>query len=90
MLLLLATFYKVIDIKGYNKWTFSSKVIGINVITAYVISHIINFTEIAKQLLFGFEQYLGSYYNVFTTVGGFGIIYLLLWYMNENRTYIKI
>lgn len=88
--LLLAVFYWIIDIKGYVKWAFPLKVIGINAITAYVISNVIDFPEIAKQVLFGFEQYLGSYYNAFATIGGFGIIYLLLWYMDKNNTYIKI
>ena len=87
---LLALFYWIIDVKGYTKWGFPLKVIGINAITAYVLSHVIDFPEVAKYILFGFEQYLGVYYDAFATVGGFGIIYLLLWYMNKNKTYIKI
>ncbi|MEO9570232.1 MAG: DUF5009 domain-containing protein [Polaribacter sp.] len=88
--LLLALFYWVIDVKGYHKWTKPLKVIGINAITAYVISHIIDFPSIADQLLFGFKQFLGDYYDAFTVVGGFLLIYLILWYMNKNKTYIKI
>lgn len=88
--LLLALFYWIIDIKGHSKWGFPLKVIGINAITAYVISHVIDFSEIANYVLFGFEQYMGDYYDAFATAGGFGIIYLLLWYMNKNKTYIKI
>lgn len=88
--LLLVLFYWIIDVKGYFKWGFPFKVIGINAITAYVISHVIDFPEVAKYILFGFEQYLGAYYESFATLGGFGIIYLLLWYMNNNKTYIKI
>lgn len=87
---LLALFYWIIDVKGYTRWGFFLKVIGINAITAYVLSHVINFPEIAKFILFGFEQYLGNYYEAFATIGGFGILYLLLWYMNKNQTYIKI
>ena len=88
--LLLALFYWVIDVKGYTKWTKPLKVIGINAITAYVISHVIDFPSIANQLLFGFKQFLGDYYDAFTVVGGFLIIYLILWYMNKNKTFIKI
>ena len=88
--LLLALFYWIVDIKGYKKWSFPLKVIGINAITAYVLSHVIDFPSIANQLLFGFEQFLGSYYDAFTVIGGFGILYLILWYMNKNKTYIKI
>ena len=87
---LLSVFYWIIDIKRYIKWSFPLKVIGINAITAYVLSHVIDFPEISKYVLFGFEQYLGPYYNTLTTMGGFAILYLLLWYMNKNNTYIKI
>ena len=80
----------VIDVKDKTKWSFPLKVIGINAITAYVISHVINFSEVANFILFGFEQYLGDYYKAFADFGGFLIIYVLLWYMNKNKTYIKI
>tara|TARA_R110002050_G_scaffold210704_1_gene346673 strand:+ start:13412 stop:14521 length:1110 start_codon:yes stop_codon:yes gene_type:complete len=88
--LLLVLFYWVIDVKDKTKWSFPLKVIGINAITAYVISHVINFSEVANFILFGFEQYLGDYYKAFADFGGFLIIYVLLWYMNKNKTYIKI
>lgn len=88
--LLLALFYWIVDIKGYIKWALPLRIIGINAISAYVASHIIDFPLIANQLLFGFEQFTGLYYNAITTIGGFGIIYLLLWYMDKNKTYIKI
>ena len=88
--LLLAGFYWIIDIKGYVKWTKPLKVIGVNAITAYVLSHVIDFSQIANYLLFGFEQYVGNYYEILKITGGFGILYLLLWYMNKNKTYIKI
>ena len=88
--ILLALFYWIIDVKGYKKWAFPLRVIGVNAITAYVASHVLDFPGIAKQLLFGFEQFTGAYYNAFVTLGGLGILYLLLWYMNKNKTYIKI
>tara|TARA_R110002050_G_scaffold261556_1_gene401600 strand:- start:69568 stop:70638 length:1071 start_codon:yes stop_codon:yes gene_type:complete len=87
--LLLALFYWIADVKGYKKWGLPLKIIGINAITAYVLSHVIDFSQIANYLLFGLEQYLGNYYETIKTVGGFSIMYLLLWYMNKNKTYIK-
>ena len=88
--LLLAFFYWVIDVKGKIKWAFPLKVIGRNAITAYVLSHVFNFPKIANYLLFGLEKYLGAYYEVINTIGGFGLLYLLLWYMHKNNTFIKI
>ncbi|WP_186755909.1 acyltransferase family protein [Echinicola salinicaeni] len=88
--LLLALFYWIMDIKGKVKWAFPLKVIGMNAITAYVLSHIITFPKVADFVLFGLEQYTGVYYGVVTTIGGFGILYGLLWYMYSNKTFVKV
>lgn len=88
--MLMALFYYIVDIKKSRKWAFPLKVIGMNAITAYVLSHIVDFPEIANYVLFGFEPYLGSYYDILLTLGGFGILYLLLWYMFRNKTFIRV
>jgi len=88
--ILLSIFYWIIDVKKYIRWSFPFRVIGINAITAYVISHLVSFPTIAKFFLFGLEQYTGAYYNMLTIIGGFGILYLLLWYMYRNKTFIKV
>lgn len=88
--LLLATFYWIIDVKGKTGWTFPLKVIGMNAIAAYVLSHVIVFPAIANDLLFGLEQYSESWYPVWTSIGGFIMLYTLLWYMYVNKTFIKV
>ena len=88
--LLLALFYWIIDVKQKVKWAFALKVIGMNAITAYVLSHVISFPDIANNLLFGLEKYTDNYYSVLTIVGGFLILYWLLWYMYRNKTFIKV
>lgn len=87
---LLALFYWIIDVKGYTKWAYPFKVIGVNAIAAYVGSHVFNFSLIAKQIFFGFEQFTGVYYDAFCDLAGFGILYFILWYMHKNKTYIKV
>ena len=88
--LLLALFYWIIDVQGKTKWAFPLQVIGMNAITAYVLSHVIRFPKIADFVLFGLQQYTGAYYGMITTAGGFGLLYLLLWYMYKNKTWIKV
>ncbi|HEC43912.1 MAG TPA: DUF5009 domain-containing protein [Bacteroides sp.] len=88
--ILLAGFYWIIDVKGYRKWAFPLKVIGMNAISIYVATHVISFSKISNYVLFGFEQYTGAYYDVLTTIGGFSIMYLILWYMYKNNTFIKV
>lgn len=87
---LLALFYWLIDVKGYRKWAFFLKVIGMNAIFAYVVSNTINLPAISKNLLFGLEQYVGDYYYLVTATGGFIILYLVLWYFYKKRTFIKV
>ncbi|MDO6492243.1 MULTISPECIES: acyltransferase family protein [unclassified Cellulophaga] len=89
-MLLYNIFYLVIDVKGIVKWSLPLKIIGVNAITAYVLSHVLNFPKISEDILFGLEQFFGAYYNALTSFGGFCIMYLLLWYMYKNKTYIKI
>ncbi|MBP1225641.1 acyltransferase family protein [Flavobacterium sp. 1355] len=87
---LLALFYWLVDVKGYTKWAYPFRVIGLNAIAAYVGSHVLNFSLIAKQVFFGFEQFMGAYYDAFCDLAGFGILYFILWYMHKNKTYIKV
>ena len=88
--ILLAIFYWIIDVKEHIKWAFPLKVIGMNAIVAYVASHVLGFPKIAEFLLFGLKPYTGDYYNMITTIGGFGILYLILWYMYKKGTFIKV
>lgn len=87
---LLALFYWLVDVQGYTKWAYPFRVIGLNAIAAYVGSHVFNFSLIAKQIFFGFEQFTGAYYDAFCDLAGFGILYFILWYMHKNKTYIKV
>lgn len=88
--ILMALFYWVIDIKGYKSWIFPFKIIGMNAISAYVLSLVFDFSQFANSLLYGLEQYVGEYYQLLINTAGFGLLYLLLWYMYKNKTFIKV
>ncbi len=88
--LLLSVFYWIIDVKGKVKWAFPLKVIGMNAIVAYMLSHVFNFHQIAEMVLYGLKQFVGNFYYLVLTIGGFGILYLMLWYMYKNKTFIKV
>lgn len=88
--LLLSLFYWIIDVKGKVKWAFPLKVIGMNAIVAYVLSHVFNFHIIAEMVLYGLKQFVGEFNYLVLTIGGFGILYLILWYMYKNKTFIKV
>lgn len=89
-LLLLALFYWVIDVKGYRRWTFFFNVIGMNAIVAYIAPDIINFSQISNTLLGGIARHLGNYGNLLLTFGALGVLWLGLYYLYRNRTFVRI
>ena len=88
--LLLSLFYWIIDVKGKITWAYPLKVIGMNAIVAYMLSHVFNFHLIAEMVLYGLKQFVGDFNYLVLTIGGFGILYLILWYMYRNKTFIKV
>jgi predicted acyltransferase len=63
--LLLTVFYAVIDVLGMKRWTFPFIVIGMNAITAYLMTHLLNFNRIygsvSKSLLGGIARQTGQF-----------------------------
>lgn len=88
--LLMALFYFIIDVKGYQRWAFWLKVIGMNSIAVYMAVHLIYFEGIAQNIVFGFEQYMGGYYFVLRSLIALSIIYGALYYMYKKGTFIKV
>jgi predicted acyltransferase len=89
-LLLLALFYWVIDVKGYRRWAFFFNVIGMNAIVAYIAPDIINFPQLSSTLLGGLARHLGNYGNLLLASGALGILWLGLYYLYRNRTFVRI
>ena len=88
--IIMPLFYWIIDVKGYRKWTFFLRVIGMNAITAYVLRYLVDFKALAEHVLYGWEQYIPTFYPVLLSIAGFGILYAFLWYMYRNKTFVKV
>ena len=88
--ILMALFYWIIDVKGYNKHTQLLKVYGMNSITAYMLTIVVSFSSISQSLLHGLEQYIGVYYPFIIAVSNCTIIYLRLRYMYKHQIYLKV
>ena len=61
-----------------------------NSIAAYVIGESISFMSIGNSLLYGFEQYLGGYYEVLLRLANYSVVFLILTLMYRNRIFIKV
>jgi predicted acyltransferase len=87
---LLALFYLVIDVWGYKKWAFFFKVIGMNAIAVYVATHLFDFTKIGNVFVGGLLKHLGPWADFFEASAALAVVWLILYYMYRNKTFIKV
>jgi predicted acyltransferase len=91
-ILMLALFYLVIDVWNFRRGTRWLVVLGSNAIFAYVAWHLFEkqFVGVAEVFLNGLKPWIESGFETLRYLGGFMVIYLILWYMYKNKTFIKI
>jgi predicted acyltransferase len=89
--LLLASFYLLIDIWGYSKWAFFFVVFGVNSIAIYMMAHLFDFRLIGNILVGGlsnlFSPDVQAFIQAFTAMA---IMWLIMYYMYNKKTFIKI
>jgi predicted acyltransferase len=89
-LLLLATFYWLIDVKGWTKWTFFFVVIGLNPITIYIADRIIDFDGIAKFFIGGSAKMFPLYGPILLLAVSIAIRWLFLLHLHRQKIYLRI
>jgi len=88
---LMAIFYWLIDVKGYQKWAFFFKVIGLNSLTVYFLYHFIKFGPISHKLFGGIYAPLPEqWHNVFQALGAWSILWYLLYVLYKKKLFVKI
>jgi predicted acyltransferase len=88
--LFIALFYFVIDVRGYHRWSFWLRVIGMNSIAVYMAVHMVNFEDVARHLVFGLEQFTNAYYPFIKSLTRLVIIYIIMYWMYKKDTFIKV
>lgn len=92
--LLLAGFYAVMDVLGWQKWAYWLRVIGMNSIFAYCMAQLWNgFIRSSFQIHLGRDVFalFGEAYS--PNVGGTCVLlvyWVILWWMARNKIFIKI
>jgi len=89
-LLLFALFYYVIDIKGYYKWSFFFRVIGMNSIFIYVSPVFISYSYISKGLFRWVGQLAGNYEVPVMGLCTVLVSWLVLYFLYKKKIFIKI
>jgi predicted acyltransferase len=87
--LFLALFYAVIDIMGIKAWSFFFVIIGANALFAYVFDEVFEST-MSDTLVANLARQLPDPYNdLLLSIGEVALLWLILWYMYRNRTFLR-
>ena len=85
--LLMALFYWAIDVKGWKKWSFFFRVIGMNSIFIYLFDR---FIEINSKPLLGWTVIFGDISEVIIVVGNIMLVWSLLYYMYKKNIFLRV
>ena len=86
-LLLLASFYLVIDVWGWRRWSFFFVVIGMNAITIYMLAAFVDFQGVAEVLFAPARERL---HPALFAGGGLALAWALLYWMYRRRLFLRI
>jgi predicted acyltransferase len=89
-LLFMAVFYFIIDIKGYAKWSFPFVLIGLNPITIYMASRMVNFRFTSDYILTGIINLSGDFSGVISAIGVLGLELLLLYFLYKRKIFLRV
>ncbi|MEO6684643.1 MAG: DUF5009 domain-containing protein, partial [Dyadobacter sp.] len=87
----LAIFYWLIDVKGYIKWSFFFRVIGMNSLVIYLAVRFIDFNESSRLLFAGLYMHTAEkWHEVFNALGSLAIVWLFLYFLYKNKIFVKV
>lgn len=90
-LILLAIFYWIIDIQGWNRYAWILAVIGMNSILIYMAQHFIDFEYTSERLFRGIVKYFSEpYQKVFYAIGYVIVEWLMLWFLYKKKVFLKV
>ncbi|GAB2769009.1 hypothetical protein GCM10027275_09590 [Rhabdobacter roseus] len=89
--LFLALFYWLIDVRGYTRWAFFFKVIGMNSLVIYLTYRFVDFGYTSRLLFEGFYQYLSETWQpVCNALGALLLVWLFLYFLYRNKIFVKV
>jgi len=87
--LLIALFYYIIDVRGWKRWSFFFRVIGMNSIFIYLLYDLVDVNKVSKYL-FGWTVLWGDFGQIVSIVGGIMLVWSLLYYMYKKSIFLKV
>lgn len=90
-LILLSFFYYIIDIRGYTRWAFFFKVIGMNSILIYMSGHFIDWGYTTNAFFQWLGQLAGEPFNIVVMAVCYVMIqWVFLYFMYKKKVFLKV
>lgn len=89
-LFLLGSFFWIIDVKGYRRWTFFFVVVGMNSITIYLATRYLDFGRLARVFVSGFQKYLGTAEPLLVAIATAALMWLFLYFLYRKKIFLKV
>jgi predicted acyltransferase len=89
-LLLLALFYWIIDVKGYQRWSFFFKVVGMNAITIYLVDRFFRFSIITNVFMHGLYPIFGAYRPLVESICVVFTMWLFLYFLYRQKIFLRV
>ena len=86
---LMAVFYWIIDVKGWKKWSFFFRIIGLNSIFIYLLYGFIDIGKVCSRF-FGWTIIFGSIEPVIHTSLRIMLVWMLLYYMYKKNIFLRV
>jgi predicted acyltransferase len=87
----LAAFYWIIEIKGWRRWAFFFKVIGMNSLLVYFAYRFIDFQHTAHLLFGGLYTPLPEpWHEVLEALGALALVWSFLYFMYRQKIFFKV
>ncbi len=87
--ILLALFYLVIDVWKLQKWSFAFRVIGLNSITIYLGTRMVDFDYTSKFLFGGLARLAGGSGVLVLEAGAIAIEWLVLYFLFKKKAFLR-
>lgn len=86
-----ALFYYIIDVLKWRRWTYFFKVIGVNSITIYMIQRMVRVSYTSEFLFSGLaSKFPPEAAAVVLSAGYIAVCWLLLWFLDRQKIYLKV
>ena len=93
--MMLGLFYYLVDVRKWSRWCEPFVWIGMNPITLYLLSRVINYTQIAEMFVGGdvkafFDAQAKGLGSLVVATFGLGLVFLLAWFLHRRKIFLRV